>query len=175
MISDEPLYKYQDNTTTENHKVAIHVFYPNLNEILVERNNFSKDLRNEDPQNKEATVYSKTNEEDNEGDDNPIANHINKIFEEKATLEPTLNFLKSLAKSIIDKAKRKKQKADTSKHIVKIVKLTNPRTSPLKGKKESPSKSDLVKKNTPRRSPMSKRRKVKNEIEKKKPFKRKLI
>lgn len=75
-------------------------FDHNLNEILVERNDSSEDVRNEDPQNIEA-------EKDNEDDGNPITNLVNKIIEEKATQEPTLTVLKRLSKSISYKAKGK--------------------------------------------------------------------
>lgn len=43
--SNEPLDKSQDNNTIENPKVVKDVFYPNLNGMLVKRNDSAKDLR----------------------------------------------------------------------------------------------------------------------------------
>lgn len=100
------------------------------------------------------------NEEDNEDDEISIAKIMKKIVEEKASQEPTLTVLQSLAKSINDKAKIKEHKVDTPEAIMKIVKQITPRTSPLKNKIKSPFKTALMKKNTPQMSPMKKRRRV---------------
>lgn len=66
--------------------------------------------------------------------------------------------LESLAKSPTDKAKGKELKVDSPKPSRNIVKQKTPRTSPLKRKKDSPSKIAMVKNDTPHESPMSKRR-----------------
>lgn len=73
--------------------------------------------------------------------------------------------MKSLSKSITKKAKRKELKDDYLKLTMKIV------ISPLKRKKDSPSRCALVKKKNPQRSLVSKRRKIENKIEGNKPLK----
>lgn len=71
------------------------------------------------------------NEEDNEDDEISISKIMKNIVEEKASQEPTLIVLKSLVKSITDKAKIKEDKVDTPKATMKIVKQITPRTTPL--------------------------------------------
>ncbi|CAI8614129.1 unnamed protein product [Vicia faba] len=172
--SNVHLNKPHANPTYDNLKVDIHVFNTYVNKILDESNEF-EDLGNENPQNKEANIHSKINEDGDEDDNTLIANIMKRIVEEKADQKPSLMVLKILAKSLTDKAKGKEHKVDTSNPTINILKLKTPRAIPLKKKKDIPSKTHLVKKITPQRSPVSKRRRFDEKNEEKKSLKRKLV
>lgn len=76
----------------------------------------------------------------------PLSIFFNKIIEEKASPAPTFTFFKSLATSLTDKGKE--QKFDTPKTTMNMVKKKTQRVSPLKWKKDGPSKASLVNNDT---------------------------
>ena len=68
--------------------------------------------------------------------------------------------LESLVKSLTYKAKGKEKKVDTPKRTMNIVMQKTQRTSSLNRKKNSSSKTALVKEDTYQKSLVSKRRRV---------------
>lgn len=89
-----------------------------MNDLLVESNEVMSKI----PQNKEAGMYSKRDEENNEDNENPLVDLFNKIVYEKVSPKPTLALLEGLSRSLIDKAKGKEKKVGTPKPTKNIVK-----------------------------------------------------